>query len=183
GGITVACPGTITVKASKKSFVGAASLDASLPEFPVAPFEFKPFKLDLRLQDIPGPGGLPMAHIPWEIVLMRNGTTFDRVVCKGETDEDGRICLGPAEEKTFAELYAQQPNDLWLDTPGDSRPIKIVFESDAWSAQKKGAQALAALDFADRGAAYVDTQQASTRLATMDYGKHPSSLWAEIKKK
>lgn len=33
GGITVACPGTITVKASKKSFVGAAKIDAVLPRF------------------------------------------------------------------------------------------------------------------------------------------------------
>ncbi|SFZ79298.1 DUF2345 domain-containing protein, partial [Chitinimonas taiwanensis] len=41
GGITVACPGTITVKASKKSFVGAAKLDADLPKFQQSQLEFK----------------------------------------------------------------------------------------------------------------------------------------------
>ncbi|PKQ27454.1 MAG: type VI secretion protein, partial [Candidatus Anoxymicrobium japonicum] len=34
GGITVQCPGTITVQASKKSFGGPTSQNAQLPTFP-----------------------------------------------------------------------------------------------------------------------------------------------------
>lgn len=38
GGVTVACPGTITVQAGKKNFVGTEKLEAKLPKWPQASF-------------------------------------------------------------------------------------------------------------------------------------------------
>jgi type VI secretion system secreted protein VgrG len=41
GKITVQCPGTLTVHASQKSFVGGGKVDTALPHFPQGPLDFK----------------------------------------------------------------------------------------------------------------------------------------------
>lgn len=43
--------------------------------------------VDLRLQDMPGPNGIPLSFTPWEL---RDG---DKLLEAGETDQDGRVNL------------------------------------------------------------------------------------------
>lgn len=55
----------------------AASDDKSADE--------EPIKFEIRLQDIPGPSGIPLAFTPWQ--LCRGGIKL----LEGKTDEDGII--------------------------------------------------------------------------------------------
>ena len=52
GGIRIACPGTITVHASKQSFVGAVQQNSPLPPFPRS--SCKSCILDAMRQGTPG---------------------------------------------------------------------------------------------------------------------------------
>ena len=77
GKIVIECPGTYTVHASTKSLVGPQQASVALPRMPRAGFEFVPAKLSLQLRDIPGDNGLPLAHVPWEIVLLKAGSVYE----------------------------------------------------------------------------------------------------------
>ncbi|KAG0921639.1 hypothetical protein G6F32_015009 [Rhizopus arrhizus] len=68
GNLVVNCPGTITVHAGQKSFVGPAQLSYALPDMPTSTLSEQIPKLAFRLQDIPGPQGHPLAGQPWKIV-------------------------------------------------------------------------------------------------------------------
>jgi type VI secretion system secreted protein VgrG len=184
GNIIHACPGTFTVLAGHKSFLGPSRVGYPFKPFPKVPFETKPFKLDFRLQDIPGPDGVPLAHAPREIVLMRGGMDFDRVLFKGDSDEKGRLVLTDAQQKELAEVYSRRPQDVWIATPGELRELTVNLESEDWSAEKKATQAMAALDYSDRehwslGAGEPENDESISKL---DSGKSAFGLWNDIKK-
>jgi type VI secretion system secreted protein VgrG len=184
GNITIQCPGKLTVHASSKKFDGPTKLNYGLPALPKVPFEPKPFKLDLRLQDIPGPDGFPHAFINWEMVLMRGGTSFDRALFKGQTDAEGRIKLSDAQQKEIAEIYAMRPNDVYINTPGETRPLNIGFEQQDWSEDRKALHAMAALDYSDMPDGSLGQGESSLdeKIANNDYGRGATALWKEIKK-
>jgi type VI secretion system secreted protein VgrG len=184
GSLTVQCPGKITVKAATKSMVGAGSVSYALPAMPKAPFEFKPFKLDLRLTDTPGPHGAPLGHAAWEIVLLGGGQDYERTVMSGETDPEGRILLNDAQQDELAKLYSARPNDVWISTAGDLRPLSVSLERDWWTVEHKAAQAMAALDYSDDAPNGLgsDRPAAEASLAKRDHSKAPTALWDELKK-
>ena len=183
-GITTQCPGKITVKAATKSFVGPGRESYALPRMPRSSFEYQPAKIDLRLQDIPGTNGVPLAHVPWEIVLMVAGTSFERTVLAGTSDANGCLKLTEAEQQDLIKLCSQRPNDLWLSAHGDLRPLWMFREDPEWSSDRRAAEAMASLDYSDdthwglgQGAPAVDESVART-----DTGRSAHALWQEIKK-
>jgi len=83
GNITLACPGTITVHAGKKSFVGPARVDYAAPTFPTS--EIVPM-LTFALRSHGGSGlGKQYAHEPYR--LFADGAQID----SGLADERGNI--------------------------------------------------------------------------------------------
>lgn len=108
GNLVVNCPGTITVHAGQKSFVGPAQLSYALPDMPTSTLSEQIPKLAFRLQDIPGPQGHPLAGQPWKIVRTRRALDEDmrdgalvpanwaETVAEGQADEQGDVSLDDA---------------------------------------------------------------------------------------
>jgi uncharacterized protein (DUF2345 family) len=182
-GITVQGPGKITVKAATRSFVGEARESYAMPRLPRSGFEYRPAKLDLRLRDIPGEAGLPLAHVDWEIVLAAGGKAYERTVLRGTTDAAGRLTLDDAQQQEVIKLCSQRPDDVWLSAQGDLRPVWMFREDAGWSDDRRAAEAMAALDYSDDthwglgpGAPSVDEST-----ARLDTGKSAHVLWQKIK--
>lgn len=108
GNLVISCPGTITVHAGQKSFVGPAQLSYALPEMPTSTLSEQIPKLAFRLQDIPGPQGHPLAGQPWKIVRTRQALD--------EGTRDGALIPGNWAE-TLAEGQADAQGDVSLDDP------------------------------------------------------------------
>jgi type VI secretion system secreted protein VgrG len=160
GNITVQCPGKITVKAGKKSFVGPQQESYALPVLPTS--EMKPVEFGLSFQDVPGSlGAVPVGQV-WQIVSTdvmngRDGTppqVFDpsswiEVLCSGVVAADGRILLSADDQQLLHQRLSMMAGRiwfisgltatalypaLWTGTDGDVVPEKIVdalnFASD-----------------------------------------------------
>lgn len=106
GNLVVNCPGTITVHAGQKSFIGPAQLSYALPDMPTSTLSEQIPKLAFRLQDIPGPQGHPLAGQPWKIVRTRQALDEDM--------RDGALVQGNWAE-TLAEGQADEQGDVSLD--------------------------------------------------------------------
>lgn len=108
GNLVVNCPGTITVHAGQKCFVGPAQRTYPLPDMPTSEISEQVPKLAFRLQDIPGPQGLPLAGQAWKIVRtrqaldedMRDGAlvpeSWAETLAEGRADEQGDVSLDDA---------------------------------------------------------------------------------------
>ncbi len=79
GNITVACPGTITVQASKKSFVGPAEKSYKLP-VPGA----TPYKLKYVLRDYTGE---PLKSAEYAMYLADGSVVTGKTNAQGETEQ------------------------------------------------------------------------------------------------
>ncbi|MED5621070.1 DUF2345 domain-containing protein, partial [Ideonella sp. BN130291] len=184
GGITVQCPGKITVHAATKSMVGAERTTYQPPPLPRVPMEPVPARLDIQLADIPGPSGVPLAHASWEILLMSGGVTFERVLFSGESDAQGRLRLDTAQQETLIAECSRRPNDVWLSVLGELRPLWLERERDDWTDDKRAVHALAALDYSDEphwglGPGRPSSDEAVARI---DTGGSAHKLWSELKK-
>lgn len=108
GNLVVNCPGTVTVHAGQKSFIGPAQLTYPLPDMPTSALSEQIPKLAFRLQDIPGPQGLPLAGQAWKIVRtrkaldaeLRDGAlvpeSWAETLAEGEADAQGDVSLDDA---------------------------------------------------------------------------------------
>ncbi|WP_313173398.1 type VI secretion system Vgr family protein [Stenotrophomonas sp.] len=153
GNITFNCPGTITVHASKKSFVGPAELARELPTFPVPSFAPEPMDFDFWLQDMPGPTGNPLAETSWRIIRNR-GKPFGaalrdakRVLLEGVTDADGHVVLDDDQQQLLAREYAGTPSQLWLLYPGHSVQIDVARDKGDWDEDQRLRMELGAAGF------------------------------------
>jgi len=90
GGITVKCPGTITVHASKKSFSGPTSLSREMNTWPETKFD-EEFILELD-------NGDPVADRAFELVRA------DGALVRGKTDAHGRTGLQKSDFLEIASL-------------------------------------------------------------------------------
>ena len=156
GNITVACPGTLTIKAGKKSFVGPESVSYARPSLPRS--SMKPQWLDFKftLRRGASGAGASMSHAPWMIVRT-NGAAKDRVIVQGESGADGAIELSPMQNARLAVAAARWPNDLVVLAPGVERPWCIEEALPHWRPTDETNHALAAMDHADDP---VDCEQA-----------------------
>jgi len=155
-----------------------------LPTLPKVPFELKPFKLNLTLKDIPGPEGVALGFADWEIVLMHSGHHLEKVLHSGQTDAQGHISLSETQQKEIAEIYATRPNDVWVGSPGDLRPLNMDFEQPDWTEDRKAVQSMAALDYSDlpHGGIGEGSSAADTQIIKNDHGRSAFAMWKEIKK-
>ena len=152
GNIIVQCPGKITIKAGKKSFIGPESLHYPLPKLPRSALEPRPLKFNLQLADTPGTAAHVLANTPWVISFGKRpeGMAFvnqEYVVAQGKTDMMGKILLTEGEEKKLAEIYAANPDHTFIAYPGHVTKLNVTTEAPDWDEQTKLLQALNAADF------------------------------------
>jgi type VI secretion system VgrG family protein len=155
GNITFACPGTLSIKASSKSFTGPASLGYPLPTLPRSALPAKDIKFDLRLTDVPGKDAHPLAHTPWKIAgggSPPQGMAFvdDKLlVAQGITDADGKVQLSDAEQKALSAAYCADPMRTWLMYPGHTVRLSVHEEDPQWNEDEMLLHALSAADFSE----------------------------------
>lgn len=183
GNITVQCPGKITVNAGKKSFIPGQQMSYEPPPLPRVPMEPVPARLDLRLMDVPGPEGVPLAHAPWEIVLMSGGE-YERVLFSGQSDAEGRMPLDVAQQEALIAECSRRPNNVWLSVLGELRPLWLERERDDWTDERRAVQALAALDYSDDAHWGLGEGQpgCDEAIVRTDTGRSAYALWSELKK-
>ena len=186
-GITTQCPGKITVKAAQKSFVGPGSENYPMPKLPRVPITDVVMKFDLRLQDIPGPSGLPLSETDWRIVRARDeslATLSDETVLSGRSDTQGRMQLSSADEKLLHETYNAHPNNLWIVADSQVHAVVLSKEKEDWTDQQKLHHALDAMGYAHDldivGTAPVDDFH--SKLARVDLKKNsPTDIFNKLK--
>ena len=105
-----------------------------------ASVEAREYRFNIRLQDVPGDEGFPLAHTPWGIGLGED----DNVLLQGETDADGRVLLDDTQQKQLAKAYSQAPGSLWLSYPGQRIALRVHLERQGWDSER---YALGAMDF------------------------------------
>jgi type VI secretion system secreted protein VgrG len=183
GRIEVKAPGTITVKAGKKSLVGGGKASFSMPKLPRVPLVPVVGRLDLRLLDMPGEGGVALAHAPWSVLLLRQGQVFEKTLFSGTSDAQGRMVLSNAEQQSLVDQCSARPNDVWVDVLGDLRPLWLEREATDWTSERKAGSALAALDYSEdvQLGLGAETKRDET-VVQVDKGNSAHSLWADIKK-
>jgi type VI secretion system secreted protein VgrG len=183
-GITVQCPGQITVRAASKSFVGPEAANFPLPKLPQAPFEPIPMAFKFALSDLPGKHGAPRAFTPWSIYKSTDGVTVAEMLLTGQTDAEGRIQLTGDQETMLAKAYAQLPGSLWIKLPGQTRKLDIAIEREHWSDSDKATESLAAMDYTLTTTTVPgqSVDQRSSGLPMSDTGRGPHVLWNGLKK-
>ncbi|WP_091799362.1 type VI secretion system Vgr family protein [Lysobacter sp. yr284] len=165
GDIVINCPGTITVHAAKKSFVGPAQLSYPLPVYPNA--ELEPIAFGLKLLDIPGAHGIAPTGQAWDIVIVdgqagqpgRNGGVNALVFAKEHWEEtlfsgtiggDGKIELDEAQQQQLHQRAASSAGRVWLVSGLTAMPLTPT----RWSTspeQHNAKRILDALNFAGDG--------------------------------
>jgi type VI secretion system VgrG family protein len=138
GNLTVTCPGTITVHAGSKSFVGPTNLTYPLPTMPRSESPEVMPTFAFRLQDIPGPQGVALAGQPWKIVRTRQAATdtpdnlhavdadeWVEVLKEGSADGDGKVTLDDADCKAVWDAVARFPGRLYLVHGIDAIPLQM----------------------------------------------------------
>lgn len=138
GNLTIACPGSITVHAGRKSFVGPANLTYPLPTMPRSESPDVLPRFAFRLQDIPGPQGIALAGQDWKIVRTRqrasdtpdnlhavDAAQWVDVLKEGTADDDGKVALDDADCKTVWDAVARYPGCLYLVHGIDAIPLQM----------------------------------------------------------
>jgi len=121
------------------------------------------YLFNIRLQDVPGDEGFPLAHTPWRILEGND----DKVLLEGETDEQGHVLLDDKQQQILSTAYCKAPKSLWLAYPGQCVALRLHLEREGWDAEQ---HALAALDF--RGC--ITPNQMSNSLLQHERGKQDS---------
>ncbi len=106
------------------------------------PTVHRDYQFNIRLQDVPGAEGFPLAHAPWTIEIGDEGD----VLMQGETDANGRVLLDESQRQMLSKTYGSAPQDLWLTYPGQRIALRVHSEQQGWNAEP---YALSALDFSN----------------------------------
>ena len=118
-------------------------LDLAKPN-PTQPYtaeEPREYMFNMKLMDVPGEDGFPLAQTPWQI--MQGETTL---LFQGKTDEQGKVLLDAEQQKQVSKAYCSNPKNLWLCYPGQRVALSLHVEKDNWDAESI---ALAALDYCE----------------------------------
>jgi uncharacterized protein involved in type VI secretion and phage assembly len=153
GNITFSCPGMITIKASSKSFGGPASQNYALPRMPTSTLPDVPIKFNMLLTDMPGPLGVPLAHMKWRIVhapTQQDAHLAKTALLAGETGPDGKITLTTDQEKLLAAAYRKSPSQIWLAYGGQIKSLQLAQTQKDWSDRDKFYHALDAMGYSDQ---------------------------------
>ncbi|MDR1423780.1 MAG: DUF2345 domain-containing protein, partial [Azoarcus sp.] len=176
GDIEIHAPGNISVKSADYQTSGPTSLFIEPMKFPTPPMEPQPFKLDLRLHDVPGPTAHPLTEMPWKIVRPTVVDDFlagfvdpADVLAQGVTDDKGKIVLTGEQETLLAEHYCKSPGCLWVSYSGKATQLNMEMEADDWTDEDRLMRAMSALGYAD------DVQ------AGKGYGSSPGDLERTLK--
>jgi hypothetical protein len=176
GNITIQCPGKFTVHAGKHSFNGPAKLAYELPTMPSSEPVAESVNFALRLLDIPGKYGRPLADRPWDVVLLKSDghsaidpEQWRETLASGRTDGDGNCELNAAQKQAIWNMTRQYPGRIWL-VSGTNATVLAFSDLTASAAEKKKLQTVDALhyrsspEFPDRE--HIDYM---TRWTEMDY--------------
>ncbi|AWH52941.1 type VI secretion system tip protein VgrG [Stenotrophomonas sp. ESTM1D_MKCIP4_1] len=136
GNLVVNCPGTLTVHAGQTFFEGPAQLTQPLPDMPTSVLSEHVPKLAFRLQDIPGPHGMPLAGQAWKIVRtrqaldaeLRDGAlvpeSWAETLAEGEADAQGDVSLDDALCERIWNDAGRFPGRLFLVHGIDVIPLQ-----------------------------------------------------------
>ncbi len=152
GNVTVQCPGKITVKAGKKSFVGAVQESYPLPVMPYAPIEDVPLNFKLVLKDVPGPNGVAVPCADWRIVQANDSTAAlfsENLILRGQSDEGGLLVLTDSDQLHLQRAWNVSPGRLWIVSEGHAHQLIVSKDSGTWTEAQALQRALDALGYAD----------------------------------
>lgn len=175
GNLTFECPGTITVKAGQKQFVGGGSLSYAMPVLPAAVMsDPKPVALALKLQDSPGSYGAAPHGQAWRLVVVdrvamkdsdsghTNPAVFSpehwqETLYEGTTGSDGSLQLTQDQQTQLFKKVASLPGQVWLVSGLTAMPLMLALWSTGNQANPQ--RQLDALNFAPDGRSLEATQQ------------------------
>ena len=152
GNIVFECPGTITTKAGKISFVGPEKASYVMPKMPAVPILDVPVKFNIVLQDVPGPHGVALPDTKWRIVRARNEVLAPqkrKEIMSGLSNDDGELALSAAQEKQLLDAYNAAPGELWLVAEGHATNLVLTREREDWTPDQKLHNALDAMGYSD----------------------------------
>lgn len=140
GNVIVACPGTILVRASKKSFVGPENVSYPLPAMPHTDMPVTPPNFRLLLQDMPGPNGYAIAGRPWSLIVLDSSAGDARraamqrkhwrdVLADGITTAAGECTLDEAQMRNAMAAVRRMPDHVWLVSGAHATPASLAFVS------------------------------------------------------
>jgi type VI secretion system secreted protein VgrG len=152
GNIAFECPGTITTKAGKISFVGAEGVSYAFPTLPRSAMEPRKMRFKLQLADAPGLGGHPLAHTPWKIATGEPPKGLglidpSHLVIEGKSDAKGQLTLSESDHDALAQAFCRHPDRTWLVYPGHTVALEVTTEDENWTKNEKLFQALNAAEF------------------------------------
>jgi type VI secretion system secreted protein VgrG len=112
-----------------------------------------PIKFNMLLTDIPGPLGVPLAHMKWRIVhapTQQDAHLAKTALLSGETGPDGKITLTTGQEKLLATAYRKTPSQIWLAYGGQIKSLQLAQTQEDWSDRDKFYHALDAMGYSDQ---------------------------------
>ena len=152
GNITVMCPGTMTVKAQVKSFVGPEKQTYLIPQLPRMAIENVKVKFKIALTDIPGPNGVPLPHTDWRVVRARDdgaASSSNEELLTGRSDDAGHLTLSGDDERRLHEEWNRTPWQLWIVADSHVHGLVLAQDHATWSDDQKLYQALDAMGYSD----------------------------------
>lgn len=187
GDIEIGAPGKAEFKGAQRELTGPKSNQLELPTLPVSSLALsgvvaKAFKLDLHLQDMPGPNGCELAHMPWKMVrsssMPAGMDAFPPadLVLQGRTDGNGHVALSDAEQEVFAKAYQESPGGIWLVYPGRAVPVSVVEQAADDSQEDQLVRAMSAAGFSPDVRTYAGGTHAAGEL---EYAFEAMTLNAE----
>ena len=170
GNITVQCPGKLLIHAGKKSFIGPERLNYPKPKLPTSSLPDVPLKFDMLLTDMPGPEGLPMRHINWQIVEAGSegeARQARKCLISGESGDEGKVGLTSSQELQLKQAYQTRPNQIWIVYGGQVRALSLSHQKEHWTNDDFFYQALDAMGYSDQlmQADGRDVDESQSRLA------------------
>jgi len=117
--------------------LGTARTNAVATKLEPEPAEHR---FNMRLLDVPGDDGFPLAYTPWQLVDGGGEAIFD-----GETDEQGLVRLDEVQQQVLSNRY-HITGPIWLCYPGQRVKLSMHIERENWHADSV---AMAALDYSD----------------------------------
>jgi type VI secretion system secreted protein VgrG len=189
GNIVFECPGTITTKAGKISFVGPEKASFVMPKLPAVPILDVPVKFNIVLQDVPGPHGVALPDTKWRIVSAKSEVLAPqkrKEIMSGLSNDDGELALSAAQEKQLLDAYNAAPGELWLVAEGHATNLVLTREREDWTPDQKLHNALDAMGYSDELGTTNDqsVDEFHAQLARKEHKSNsPDGLFKKIKGK
>jgi uncharacterized protein (DUF2345 family) len=152
GGVDFIAPGTLTVRAGMKRFIGPANYSYRMPQLPHAPVTHVAMSFNLRLGDVPGPRGTELPQADWRIVRARSqdeALYAAESLFSGRSDAQGRMVLSEADQRALHEAWNQAPGQWWVLCDGHAHQLTLAADPGDWTEQQTLHHALDARGYSD----------------------------------